>query len=494
MGKWIIILAFFAAGCSRGDSPHLSDDAYVPSTDAIGFTSEDNSEDAETKGIIVGVDGFKNNDAVGVFAFFLDNGVWVPENESPNFMYNAELILSTATGENVWSYDPAKYWSNDPADKFKFFGYFPYSPNTGDNGITLSANDATGYPTVKFTPHTDVDKQVDFLTATTGLLQKPLATAGSVSLQFDHQLTQIKFSAKVDGPIQSVTNVQVTEIIYNFNGVNSCVGKYTDSGFEWDLGGATSTEQNYSISGTEQLKQGLTLNKTTYTELINEAGTMMLIAQEFENEELTITIKYNVTSSTGEVFNFEREIKAQAHELLKGRRMVYQFTIDLEDNYYIRLDAVSDEMWNDKTTELDIDDMYFNLTGNARAYNWVDHTTGMDRLTIGIDFETNITEDNISLKSELADGAATLDWANSQILYDREYSDVQVEDRITVTLKFGDVTRTLTIDIVIKQTLIEFTVTVEPWNDNGEFEVETQIIKFTITVEPWNDKGELEVE
>ncbi len=498
MRKWIFILTLFIAACSK--SEHLSDEPYVPSTDAIGFASEDNWESAVTKGSIVGSGGFKDNDSIGVFAFFLDNGVWVPENETPDFMYN-QAVIYDATAEK-WDYTPAKYWSNDPADRIKFFSYFPYSEKAGENGIVLSANDATEHPTIAFTPHTDVDKQVDFLTATTGLLQRPLAAMGLVSLQFDHQLTQVIFSAKVNGPKEQITNVQVTEI--TFKGAKYCGGKYTDTGFEWDIdntvvGGSENT--TYSIKNptplsedTKQLKTDLILKTTEYTELITEAGTMMLIPQKFTDKQVVITINYNVITIDGATTAHSQTIEAPAHEFLKGRRMVYQFTIDLMDEYYIRLDAVSDEKWNNKELILNVDDMYFNLTGNTRAYNWVDHTTGTDRLTIGIDFETNLLENNIILKSELADGAATLDWANSQILYEREHSDVQVEDRITVTLKFGNVTRTLTIDIIIKQMLIEFTVTVEPWNDNGELEVETQVIKFTTTVEPWNDKGELEVE
>ncbi len=497
MRKWIFILALFVAACSKNE--HSPDQPYVPSTDAIGFASEDNWEAAVTKGSIIGSEGFKDNDAIGVFAFFLDNGEWVPENEAPDFMYNQAVIYDATTEK--WDYTPAKYWSNDPADRIKFFGYYPHSPKSGDSGITLSANDAKGHPTITFTPHTDVDKQVDFLTATTALLQRPLTTVGFVALQFDHQLTQVIFSAKVNGPKEQITNVQVTEI--TFKGAKYCGGKYTDTGFEWDINTAVGGSENttYSIKNreplsedTKQLETGLILKTADYTELVTEVGTMLLIPQKIADKQVVITINYNVTTIDGETTTHSQTIEAPSHEFLKGRRMVYQFTIDLMDEYYIELDAVSDEKWNDKELILNVDDMYFNLTGNARAYNWVDHTTDTERLTIGIDFATNLLENNISLKSELADGKATIDWTNSQILYNRDYSDVQVEDRITVTLKFGNVTRTLTIDIVIKKMAIEFTVTVEPWNNNGELEVETQVIKFTTTVEPWNDKGEVEVE
>ncbi len=488
MKIWIVILALFAAACSKGDSQHSPDDSYVASENAISFISEDNWEGAVTKGSNIVTNGFEDGNSIGVFAFFLYNGVWVPENEAPSFMYNQAVTLDTDTGEDIWNYNPPKYWPNATEDRIKFFSYFPHSINRGDNGIELSEIDDKGYPTIAFTPDAEVNKQIDFLTTTTGLLHKSLLTDGVVSLQYDHQLTQIKFSAKVDGPKESVTNVQVTGISYVINGVNSCLGRYTVDGFEWDLVNATNTSKTYTIGGTDQLKQNLTLNKTTYTELITDAGTMMLIPQELENEDIIVTINYSVINSLGETLTFSREIKAPKHELLKGRRMVYQFTIDLEDNYYIRLDAVSDEKWNDKEIELELDEMYFNLTGNTRAYNWVDHTTDTERLTIGIEYETNLPTTAIAVEKVAAttDGELVLNTDKSMIFYTRDNITEILTDRIKITLTFGTVTRTLYVDIEKKDMIIEFTVTVEPWDDEI-LDVEDLIIKFDVEVEEWEN-------
>ncbi len=484
MRIWIIFLASLVAACSEIEQPHLPDEPYVPSEDAVGFTSSNSWEDALTKGDILGADGFENGNSIGVFAFFADNGSWTPENETPNFMYNQAVTLNTSTGEEVWEYSPAKYWSNDPNDKIKFFGYYPHSPNTGDNGIELSANDANGYPTITFTPHAEVDKQIDLLSSTTALTAK----TARVELNFAHQLTQVKFAAKVDGPIASVTNVQVMQIKYSFDGVNKCVGRYTDDGFTWDLATAATTTQNYTIGTEQQLKQNITLDTTTYTELTTEAGTMMLIPQKFENEDVTITINYNVRTTFGETLSFEREIKAPAHELLKNKRMVYQFTIELENKYYIRLDAISDEKWNEKELELELDDMFFNLTGNTRAYNWVDHTTGAERLTIGIGYETNLPATAIKVEKVVAtpDGELRLDTDESMIFYTRDNIQESPTDRLKITLTFGDRTRILYIDIEKKDMIIEFTVTVEPWDDEI-IDVEDLIIKFDVEIEEWEN-------
>ncbi len=469
MRKWIVILALCAVACAKNEHQSL-DTGYVPSGDAIGFTSQ-NVEDVATRGLVIEND-FAQDDKIGLTAYFLDNGVWV-DDKAPNFMYNQAVTLSG----DVWSYSPVKYWPNDATDRLQFFGYYPHN----DSGIVLSTNSTAGYPTIAFTPKTDVSQQVDFMTATT----PPTAKTASVPLDFYHQLTQVKFSAKVDGENESVSNVQVTQIKHN--GAKHGTGQYTSNGFEWGLTTSDSS-QEYTISGEEQLEQNVALNTTTYTELVSKAGTMMLVPQTFDKDDVEITVNYNVTTTFSEVLYFEKAIKAPAHTFTKGKKTNYQFTIDLEDYYYIRLDTISNEKWNEKEVELELDDMFFNLTGNTRAYNWVDHTTDTERLTIGIEYETNLPTTAIKVEKVAAtsDGELKLDTLKSTIFYTRDNIREILTDRLKVTLTFGSATRILYIDIEKKDMVIEFTVTVEPWDDEI-LDVEDLVIKFDVEVEEWEN-------
>ncbi len=482
MRKWIVLLALFAVACSKAEK--ATETPYVPSDEAIGFVSQNNLNQAATKGDIVGSEGFANGDAFGVFAFLLTDGEWNAPSETPNFMYNQSVVLDNSSGTDLWKYSPVKYWSNNSLHRIKFFAYYPHSAPSADNGIVLSPNNQAGYPTVQFTPNSNVSHQVDFMAATTSSLQKPASVTDFVTLDFNHQLTQVIFSAKVNGPKESITNVQITQIV--FEGSKQFDGAYTVDGFEWGST-ASSSEDIYTISGAEQLKQDLTLDTTTYTELVTEAGTMMLIPQKFTQNQVVITITYEVITIDGATTTHTQAIEVPEHEFFKGKRMVYQFTIDLMDEYYIKLDAVSEELWSDKEIELELDEMFFNLTGNTRAYNWVDNTTDTERLTIGIEYDTNLPSDAITVTKELTSslGVISIDPDKSMIYYTRPTVRDIVTDRLKVVLDFGGVTRTLYIDIVIKDVLIEFTITVEPWDDQ-EVDVESSVFEFSIVVEPWS--------
>lgn len=104
----------------------------------------------------------------GVTAFYTGNDQYTAgqKEKEPNFMYNTEV----KGGDNGWTYSPIKYWPNggqtegnvtpgEAAQYLSFFAYAPYkavstteSTTGSPTGITaLSANSATGDPTVTYT-------------------------------------------------------------------------------------------------------------------------------------------------------------------------------------------------------------------------------------------------------------------------------------------------------------------------------------------------------
>ncbi len=145
----------------------------------------------------------------GVFAYFSDNSLVTPpanndytagspSNFYPNFMYNQRVnYVGTA-----WTYSPIKYWPNEYSttaalsaveDKLTFFAYAPYVATTGDEGVTaISANTATGDPTISFKVPAAYDKQIDLLYSDADTKNKTKqAISGTVNFTFKHALSNL---------------------------------------------------------------------------------------------------------------------------------------------------------------------------------------------------------------------------------------------------------------------------------------------------------------
>lgn len=116
----------------------------------------------------------KDTDGFGVFSFYQNDADYA-STLAPNFMYNEHVSWSGG-----WTYSPLKYWPNetdndsqtppadaadDDVDKLSFFAYAPYvNSGSGTTGITaISANDATGDPTVTWAYSANPDNNVDLL-------------------------------------------------------------------------------------------------------------------------------------------------------------------------------------------------------------------------------------------------------------------------------------------------------------------------------------------
>ncbi len=193
----LVIALVFVTSCSKST---LDDDGGGLQTpeNAISFSSGGGSAqtaDLESRTGIV--NSFRAGSRIGVYGYFLDDGSWnstptAPDAEEiPNFMYNEELIMGTTS---AWIYFPLKYWSNDPNDRYKFFGYYPYN----NSQVTpLVANDDAGYPSFSFVsePNIALDEQVDFLISQTEVLGKNTNGLGVVPMNFKHALSKIRVSA-----------------------------------------------------------------------------------------------------------------------------------------------------------------------------------------------------------------------------------------------------------------------------------------------------------
>lgn len=145
--------------------------------------------------------------------------------QSSNLFYNKQI--SYTAGENVWGYEPFVIWPND--HYVSFFAYAPYS-----NNVTLSAASVNGTPTLTYVnPNANAD-QVD-LTADMITDRRKSDTNNKITYAFDHILSKIGFSAKLDKAynVTELTSVTVTSVkvyftankvmnsrVYTFNASN----------------------------------------------------------------------------------------------------------------------------------------------------------------------------------------------------------------------------------------------------------------------------------
>ena len=152
-----------------------------------------------------GVEGngyFLSGDAFGIMAYYVpheDELVSHMPSAKPDFMYNTKVSYDGG----VWSYSPIMYWPQKDGACVNFYAYFPYSPVSGDNGITVSSSGHEGYPSFDFElgQSADVDLLVAEATACT-------AEDGPVALGFRHLLSKVQFKFKVsnEGGFSYVVN------------------------------------------------------------------------------------------------------------------------------------------------------------------------------------------------------------------------------------------------------------------------------------------------
>ena len=204
--------------CSK-ESTEPDVPGYEPSSAAIGFGVPDDwmPMTKATAGLIpssIGQDpsktSFYDGDAIGVFGYYLGESGTV-EGTNPNFMYN-QIVTRGAGEDAVWDYSPKKYWSNNPADNFAFFAYYPHSTLYNpviEPDITWSANNTNGAPTLTYTaPESSSGSKVDFLYAKVENTRENFSD-DKVSFNFKHMLGKVQFKFDVaDGKTAYVKSIR----------------------------------------------------------------------------------------------------------------------------------------------------------------------------------------------------------------------------------------------------------------------------------------------
>ncbi len=285
----IALVVIVAMGCSKGDSlDAILPDGFVAGDTPISFTTEWSSL-ASRATEVVSSSGFSSGTSMGILACYHGSGSYDAASFTPNFMYDQQVDYDGTS----WSYTPMKYFSNTSSDKYTFFGYYPYSK------VTLSDNATSGYPTLSYTPSTNVSEHEDLMTAS--LIGEESSESG-ISLSFDHTLTMVTFSANHSGSDDDL--VQITRL--TLSGTRLCgTGSFTATGFEW--GAIEGESQEYTITESDgEIKtfsvpdDSMSCEEDVFTLVSATAGVMMLHPQSIASGQLTLTVEYSVDGEAEE--------------------------------------------------------------------------------------------------------------------------------------------------------------------------------------------------
>ena len=190
----LLLAVLVLTSCSKDETTM----SITQATSAIEFGTYV-GRDAQTRAGVIDATILQTK-GFGVFAYYTNEGDYTSGTSTPNFMYNTKVSGAE------WTYTPIKYWPNETRDKLTLFAYAPYSENTNSNITDLSANNAAGDPTLKFTVSGTVKNQSDLLYADASSLKNIVkqTTGSKVNFPFKHALSRIGF--KVEAMVDKVND------------------------------------------------------------------------------------------------------------------------------------------------------------------------------------------------------------------------------------------------------------------------------------------------
>ena len=337
---------------------------YEPSTKEITFRTADHWQDDQmaTKG--VAFDQFREHDCFGLFAYYLPDGQWQDGvGKMPDFMHDQPVRMTLFDDTPIWEYTPVKYWPNSTLAKVKFYAYYPHRSQAAKNSLFVSANDVAGAPTITFIPHELTRFQSDFMTAAPILADKTMPV---VTPHFTHQLTQVVFSARHNGPadyVVVITDIEIKGVkVPTYGTFCEPTAANNMQHFEWSdtyrpdpkTIHLTSKDRAELLPNTTEGQAELPSSQQVlpadekYKMICSPYGTSFLSPQHVEEHELKLTVYFELmVSGLDRPRVISLDVHTPAHEYQIGKRVHYHFTLDVLSLVSIDLDDVVYENWVD---------------------------------------------------------------------------------------------------------------------------------------------------
>lgn len=189
------LLLLAIVGCSKESVGVVEDDVVEDSvTETVddGVISFSSSSEVETRGSVVSGD---NLTKFGVYSYYLPSDGSVDyKSTTPQYMYNTEVsFISSGDNSGTWEYSPLRYWPEHSTDALLFWAYAPYSADRSD--IYIDVTNTNEAVIVYNSPSTMTETQ-DLVVAATYCTGDDWKE--TVTLDFDHMLTRVKFEFRND--------------------------------------------------------------------------------------------------------------------------------------------------------------------------------------------------------------------------------------------------------------------------------------------------------
>jgi len=228
----LLVLLTAASCCKKGKETIAEEKSVIVlGTPSVTDTKAaiDSLGDLKQSGLEIGVYGYKTQ----------------PINQTLNFfrLFNNTPVTYNA-GNNIWSYNPTRYWDSNPVVTYQFFAYWPHmaSSDAGDSSPWVDANDVNNLSSaedMRVTLHNipnwqDVanNNTADFLTSVkrgkyrTNVQEEEVPFySGTVNFDFNHILSKLIIKGYYVGDQNN--QVKVHNITISGNGILSANGTST---------------------------------------------------------------------------------------------------------------------------------------------------------------------------------------------------------------------------------------------------------------------------
>jgi hypothetical protein len=300
-------------------------------------------------------------------AYYTREKVWMDARTTalPKLMYNTSVSWNNAT--STWDYNPKVYWpGNNNTDtgtdygKVSFFAYTPVA------GLTLSAANVPGTPTLSFTCSPDASVQSDLMAAMTA--NKTGQNGEKVDFTFHHLLAKIGFKVKTNKPITTTaTTVKITNMVVKYK-ANTLIANATytfadnsaDQGV-WTPGAAKMASETGNLFLNNVT---VTADGSTLTQVNDNNRFMTLIPQEIKEGDLTFNLAYTITAS-GETTTYSVSARSLPAIGVMSRNKQYTYVFTLEGEV-ITFDGITVEALEDGATFSQIFIAYFANGGGGK--------------------------------------------------------------------------------------------------------------------------------
>ena len=263
-------------------------------------------------------------------------GVWtyIGNSELQNYLLMENVCVEYNAENDAWVYSPVKYWLDNT--EFSFIGVYPYNENS--SYFTTDAENAAVKLTVSDTPST-----VDFLIAESVTDTSDEGYSKTVSLPFQHVLTNVGLNIWRDGGKHTNDQMRVTKV--TLSNIRKG-GVYTTKTDTWSLNKDKLSMEyvNNDLNDSDNIGAALMQENGTLTtggKAADPFGQMMLLPQTVDNtNSVALKIEYQLKrQNAADWEDAELETVLPTGEWQSGKRYTYNVVLSSVTDitvYYIQ--------------------------------------------------------------------------------------------------------------------------------------------------------------